>query len=197
MRRQIYSLVPFEDDVYVFDIDTQRVKDIIESEIAYWGEDFPISGVKIFYDPEYAAGGKVVGLAIESAKPVIRAAASEYSLLKMKLSTWDGVYNIKATGATIYDLIIENLARQPKLAYDARERYVVRKSQVKREKGKVNVNQANQRELVSLPFIGPILAKRIIDYRTKNGPFHSLVDLHKVKGIGERQIEKLKDLVEF
>ena len=58
--------------------------------------------------------------------------------------------------------------------------------------GKVNINQAE-----TLPGIGAKKAQAIIDYRTANGSFHSLEDLGKVKGIGPKMLDKLRDLVIF
>lgn len=63
--------------------------------------------------------------------------------------------------------------------------------------GKVNINQADLAQLETLPGIGAKKAQAIIDYRTAIGSFHSLEDLGKVKGIGPKMLEKLKDLVIF
>ena len=56
----------------------------------------------------------------------------------------------------------------------------------------VNINTASKKELDALPGIGETLAQRIIDYRSANGPFSTVDDLTKVKGIGAKTLEKLK-----
>lgn len=61
--------------------------------------------------------------------------------------------------------------------------------------GLININTAGQAQLEELPGIGPALAQRIIDHRTKNGPFLSAEDIMVVSGIGEKRYEQLKDLI--
>ena len=56
----------------------------------------------------------------------------------------------------------------------------------------VNINTASKRELDALPGIGEVLAQRILDYRKANGSFQSVDELVKVKGIGEKTLEKLR-----
>ena len=60
---------------------------------------------------------------------------------------------------------------------------------------RVNINTATLADLDKLPKIGPATAQRIIDYRTKNGPFKKIEDLKNVSGIGDVTFEGLKDLV--
>lgn len=60
---------------------------------------------------------------------------------------------------------------------------------------KININTASAAELEALPGIGPVLAQRIIDHRQANGPFGRLEDIKKVKGIGDKTFEHLKDLI--
>ena len=59
----------------------------------------------------------------------------------------------------------------------------------------VNINTANQGELESLPGIGPSLAKKIVEFRQKNGGFKNPSDLMAVPGIGEKKYEQLKTLI--
>jgi len=59
----------------------------------------------------------------------------------------------------------------------------------------VNINTANQADLEKLPGIGPSLAKRILEFRQKNGNFKTTADLVAVSGIGERKFEQLKNMI--
>jgi competence protein ComEA len=58
---------------------------------------------------------------------------------------------------------------------------------------KVNLNTANEDELATLTNIGKVKAEAIIAYRNENGEFTTVKDLAKVKGIGDKIIEKIKD----
>ncbi len=59
----------------------------------------------------------------------------------------------------------------------------------------LNLNTATAEELDRLPGIGPVLAKKIVDYRQKSGPFQSVDDLHAVPGIGPKRIEQIRSSV--
>lgn len=55
----------------------------------------------------------------------------------------------------------------------------------------INVNSADIKTLsTSLKNIGQKKAARIVKYRTEHGEFKSLTDLMKVKGIGQKTIDK-------
>lgn len=59
----------------------------------------------------------------------------------------------------------------------------------------VDLNVATPAQLESLPGIGPATAKRIIEYRQKNGGFKKIEELMNVRGIGEKSFLKLRSLV--
>jgi competence protein ComEA len=56
----------------------------------------------------------------------------------------------------------------------------------------VHLNSASLTDLETLPGIGPSKAQAIFDYRTKNGPFHTLDDLKNVTGIGDKSFERIR-----
>jgi competence protein ComEA len=61
--------------------------------------------------------------------------------------------------------------------------------------GKININTAGAAELDKLNGVGPALAQRIIEYRTHYGPFRTVDDLLKVKGIGPTILEKNRQML--
>lgn len=63
------------------------------------------------------------------------------------------------------------------------------------EPGLVNINTASATELEALPGVGEVIAQRIVDYRTQNGPFASVDELLDVSGIGPITLEEMRELV--
>jgi len=77
---------------------------------------------------------------------------------------------------------------------------------IKRERGKtsekakpikfpININTATLEELMTLPDIGDVRAREIIDCRNKQGGFKKREEIMNVKGIGEGIYDKIKDLI--
>jgi competence protein ComEA len=59
----------------------------------------------------------------------------------------------------------------------------------------VNINAADEKGFDSLPGIGPVMAKKIVDYRGDKGKFSNIEELKEVPGISEKKFEKLKTLI--
>lgn len=59
----------------------------------------------------------------------------------------------------------------------------------------VDLNSANPAQLEAVTGIGPVKAKAIVEYRTKNGPFKSVDDLQKVTGFGKKSVDNLRSEV--
>jgi comEA protein len=92
----------------------------------------------------------------------------------------------------------ETFEKKATLAYDISKREGLNSSESSTEKDYkpqteiININTAEKQNLVKLPKIGIVTAERIIRFRDDYGPFKSLDDLLKVKGIGPKTLEKLK-----
>ncbi|GAA0317145.1 ComEA family DNA-binding protein [Actinoallomurus spadix] len=59
----------------------------------------------------------------------------------------------------------------------------------------LDLNTADAAQLDRLPGVGPVLAQRIVDYRTRHGAFRSVEELRQVSGIGAAKFGDLKNLV--
>ncbi len=60
---------------------------------------------------------------------------------------------------------------------------------------KININTATAEELETLPSIGPAIAGRIVEYRSRNGSFESVEGLLEIKGIGEKTLEEIRPFI--
>ena len=59
----------------------------------------------------------------------------------------------------------------------------------------ININTADEKELQKIKGVGLALAGRIIEYRENNGAFKSIDEIKKVRGIGEKTFEKMRDQI--
>ncbi|MBR57980.1 MAG: hypothetical protein CMH54_07960 [Myxococcales bacterium] len=63
--------------------------------------------------------------------------------------------------------------------------------------GTLNVNTASASQLVQLKGVGPTLAKRIVANREMHGPFFRVEDMRRVKGIGEKSVQRIRGATMF
>ncbi len=74
-------------------------------------------------------------------------------------------------------------------------RLYVPEAKAEAEPQRIDINRADAWLLEALPGIGETLARRIVDYRSKNGPFHTTAEVVKVAGIESATYEKIKNLI--
>ncbi|HYR86669.1 MAG TPA: helix-hairpin-helix domain-containing protein [Terriglobia bacterium] len=60
----------------------------------------------------------------------------------------------------------------------------------------LNLNTASVQELDALPGIGPVLARRIVEFRQKKGGFKRVEELLAVPGISEKKWKVIRERVE-
>ena len=91
--------------------------------------------------------------------------------------------------------LVDSLIRARKNPPDQTPR--VQKMVRARQDMRINVNTADAEWLQHLPGIGPVMAKRIIAHREKNGYFTSIDDLQEVRGIGPVTALKIEPYIIF
>lgn len=60
---------------------------------------------------------------------------------------------------------------------------------------RVNLNTATAQQLMTLPGIGPVTAQAILEARQQLGAFHYVEELLHVRGIGNKTLQKIYDLI--
>ena len=60
---------------------------------------------------------------------------------------------------------------------------------------KLNINRATEKELQTLPGIGPSLAQRIVEYRQSQGSFSSTQQITAVRGIGQKTYQRIQGVI--
>ncbi|WP_319949592.1 ComEA family DNA-binding protein [Streptomyces halobius] len=63
-------------------------------------------------------------------------------------------------------------------------------------RGPVSLSTATEQQLDTLPGVGPVLARHIIEFRSRHGGFTSVDQLRQVTGIGDRRFAELRPLVQ-
>lgn len=56
----------------------------------------------------------------------------------------------------------------------------------------IDINQATEQDFARLPGIGPKLARRIVAFREKHGPFRRVEDLLAIRGIGHKKWRRIR-----
>ncbi len=125
---------------------------------------------------ELAEGSRLAD-AVELAGGVLPTADLSRINLAMKVKD-EGMYYILADDETMPDDIQVPLSPQNPGSQEA---------------GKININTATQGELETLTGIGPSRAKRIIEYREKNGGFKNIEEIMNISGIGEKIFEGIRE----
>lgn len=89
-----------------------------------------------------------------------------------------------------------NITTQKYITAECGDNEIVEETEMKQSGNTiVNINEATQTELETLPGIGPSIALKIISYRKENGKFSSIEDIKNVSGIGENKFENIRELI--
>lgn len=75
------------------------------------------------------------------------------------------------------------------------EQIVVGATSPTADDGTISINNSDATTLEQLPGVGPVIAERIVQWRTDNGPFRSIEELAEISGIGPAMVDRIKDQV--
>lgn len=59
----------------------------------------------------------------------------------------------------------------------------------------ISINSATEVQLQRLPRIGPVIAKRIVEYRKKHKQFKTIQEMKKVSGIGDFVYKEIEPFI--
>ena len=104
-----------------------------------------------------------------------------------------GVNDIRVSYATADSVFAERSRAEFTEAREAETSPAIPSGNERRDT--VDLNTATARQLMSLPGIGPVTADRILDYRKTNGPFQTVEELTKVKSIGEKKLQRIRQFI--
>ena len=91
-------------------------------------------------------------------------------------------------------MLLSDAAVEPDADLNHIELYIPREGEYQTPQ-RIDINRAEPWLLEALPGIGEVLAQRIVDYRSENGPFRRIEDLLQVSGVGEATFEDIKDFI--
>jgi DNA uptake protein ComE-like DNA-binding protein len=120
---------------------------------------------------------------------VLGASARAYHALHSRSPT-----DSRARSALEHQIAAADSARKSGLRKPKREK---KQKAPPKPLGRLDLDVATEKEIESLRYVGPALAKRIVADRDSFGPFGSLDGLSRVKGVGSSMVAKLDSSVTF
>lgn len=113
-----------------------------------------------------------------------------------------GLYELRA-GSRVSDAVdlaggftsgaLESSVNLARLVSDGEQIMVLDSSQIEASGGFISLNSASEAKLQELPGVGPAIAKKIVDHRSKIGSFSSVEQITEVAGIGSKLLEQIRD----
>lgn len=103
-----------------------------------------------------------------------------------------GIYPLRENDTL--QMLLSDAAVEPDADLSHIELYIPREGEDQSPQ-RIDINRAEPWLLEALPGIGEVLAQRIVDYRSENGPFRRIEDLLQVSGVGEATFENIKDFI--
>ncbi len=157
---------------------------------------------------QYVGEEKVDAEAI--ANETVQGNTAEYDIITVHICGevyFPGVYDVYS-GSRIYEVVKQAggftkdadtvAVNQAKEVSDGEQIYIPSIKETEENDAKpslIDLNKANAEQLCTIPGIGQVKAKQIIDYREKNGNFHKIEDIMNISGIKEGLFEQISPYI--
>ena len=100
-------------------------------------------------------------------------------------------------GVLLISLLVLLIAHRWKLSESGKAEIEITNQQPREYFYSIDINRASWVEWAQLDGIGEKLARRIVEDRNQKGPFRSVEDLNRVRGLGLKVIEKLRPFLKY
>ena len=100
-------------------------------------------------------------------------------------------------GVLLISLLVLLIAHRWKLSESGKAEIEITNQQPREYFYSIDINKASWVEWAQLDGIGEKLARRIVQDRNEKGPFRSIEDLNRVRGLGLKLIEKLRPFLKY
>lgn len=112
--------------------------------------------------------------------------------MKQRVSTPSAIDTVTVVIVCFVLLLFSACVRQERKFVHANTKDV---TSTKQSTQKININNATQKELETLPEIGKETAERIVEYRNQNGLFSRVEHLLLVRGMSDKKFRAMRDFV--
>jgi len=138
---------------------------------------------------KYSGAAQDANKAIEQAEAARFSEADVDSLLALAMQEKENGWQTDAPSATkTSPIFAEDVEPEPSIATSSKK-----PASKKKLTGTIAFNTASAKQLQRISGIGPVMAKRLIEFRQqKGGKVEHFNDFLKVKGIGKKKLERLK-----
>jgi len=130
---------------------------------------------------------------------IIKDVKNDKTFLEFDNKQEDSLFNAASGGSGIEDSTViqseKKIASKPELMDFTKGFRASTTKKTSSLQKKINLNEANISELMELPGFGQKTANALIEYRNKHGRIKSLNELLNIKGIGQKKLEKIKNLI--
>jgi competence protein ComEA len=122
---------------------------------------------------------------------------SEVTFKKLSKGSVNSIANdslIKTDSVNISEIKLIQQLRTTEDSLKSKERKKSKKEEKLKPKS-INLNTATKEILVGLPGVGESTAEKIVKYRETHNGFKKIENIMKVKGIGKKKFERIKDYI--